>query len=97
MTGNIAIKGWFTSHNVKFNGGVYPDDQYYMALKDEELYDQIRAAAKRKDYEAGYLDAAAAALGLDKFGYEYKIGGDLDDTTGQVTLTQRVTLTEGQN
>ena len=68
---------------------------FSMALKDEELYDQIRAAAKRKDYEAGYLDAAAAALGLDKFGYEYKIGGDLDDTTGQVTLTQRVTLTEG--
>jgi hypothetical protein len=30
MTGNIAIKGWFTSHNVTFNGGVYPDDQYYM-------------------------------------------------------------------
>lgn len=30
MTGDVDIKGWFSEHHLSMNGGVYPDDQYYL-------------------------------------------------------------------
>ena len=30
MTGDVDIKGWFNEHHLSMNGGVYPDDQYYL-------------------------------------------------------------------
>ncbi len=68
---------------------------FSMTLSGKELYDQILSSADRRDFEAGFLDDAAAALGLKKFGYEYTIDGDLDDNTGLVNLTQHITLTKG--
>jgi hypothetical protein len=67
---------------------------FSMTLKNEALYDEIVAASDRRDYQAGYLDNAAAALGLKKFNYDYSIAGDLNDDTGLVVLTQTVKLTE---
>ncbi len=65
---------------------------FSMVLSSETLYDEILASSKRGDYKAGYLDAAANALGIKKYSYNYSINGDLNEDTGLVLLTQKITL-----
>jgi hypothetical protein len=67
---------------------------FSMTLGSEALYDEIVAASKRRDYEAGYLADAAAELGLEKYSYDYSIAGDLNDYNGLVVLTQTVKLSD---
>ena len=65
---------------------------FTLVLSGTDLYDEILSGAGRRDYEAGYLIAAAKKLGMEKYSYTYKIDGDSDDVTGAVTLTQTYTL-----
>jgi hypothetical protein len=87
---NINQYNWECYEKIVTNGE--GKHSFTLVLNGTELYDEILSGAGRKDYEAGYLRAAADVLGMKDYTYDYKIDGDCDDATGLVTLTQTYTL-----